>query len=278
MSGYPQLWKVQLASSDAGVRTPFHSVMKPLGSGRKSAVLRLRKGRFLVTRDERRTAVILDDHPLWLNALESLLEAASIEVVGAARSAEEALALVEQERPDLLVADLRLNGEVSGATCVREAMRRYPGLNAVIVSAYDDPRSVEEGLSSGASAFVSKAADPDDVTSAIRQVFKHSIFLATTPPKSARPSRQSDRLPGLTRREAEILELVAEGYSNAQVATMLWVTEQTVKFHLSNIYRKLRVANRTEAAHWALTHRLTNGAGNSQPDSRAAVADKNLSK
>jgi DNA-binding NarL/FixJ family response regulator len=90
--------------------------------------------------------------------------------------------------------------------------------------------------------------------SAVRQVFHSSIFVANGPRPSRRPGRQSDRLRGLTRREAEILELVSKGYSNAQLATMLWVTEQTVKFHLSNIYRKLGVANRTQAAHFALLH------------------------
>jgi DNA-binding NarL/FixJ family response regulator len=109
-------------------------------------------------------------------------------------------------------------------------------------------------LSSGAAVFVSKSADPGDVVSAVRQVFHSSIFVASGPRPGRRLGRRSDRLPGLTRREAEILELVSKGYSNAQLARMLRVTEQTVKFHLSNIYRKLGVANRTEAAHFALLH------------------------
>jgi DNA-binding NarL/FixJ family response regulator len=207
-----------------------------------------------VTRDVRRTAVILDDHPLWLDALETLLATASIEVVGKARTADEALAALHDVKADLLVCDLRLSGGASGAACVREALNRHPNLNAVVVSAYDDPSSVEEALSCGAGAFVSKSAHPDDLVSAVRQVFNHSFFLANGPRPIRRPGSQSDRLPGLTRREAEILELVSQGYSNGQVARMLWVTEQTIKFHLSNIYRKLGVANRTEATHWSLTH------------------------
>lgn len=203
-----------------------------------------------MSRTERRTAVIVDDHPLWLSALETLLERAEIEVVGKADSADEALALIDQTRPDLLVADLRLNGGGSGAVCIREAIKRHPGISAVVLSAYDDPRSVEESLSAGAAAFVSKTAEPDDLAAAIRQIFSHSIYLATNPAKLMRPSRQSDHLPGLTRREGETLELVAKGLSNGQIAQALWVTEQTVKFHLSNIYRKLGVANRTHATNW----------------------------
>ena len=91
---------------------------------------------------------------------------------------------------------------------------------------------------------------------AIRQTFEASIYLArsvsVTPSEPVVPSD----VPELTRRELEILQLVAEGHSNARLAKMLWVTEQTVKFHLSNIYRKLDVANRTEASRWAQLHGL----------------------
>jgi DNA-binding NarL/FixJ family response regulator len=96
---------------------------------------------------------------------------------------------------------------------------------------------------------VFKTAHPDDLASAIRQVFDHSVFVAGSSPAPAYP-RVGDPS-GLTRREIEILQAVSEGHSNAQVATMLWITEQTVKFHLSNIYRKLDVSNRTEASRWA---------------------------
>jgi DNA-binding NarL/FixJ family response regulator len=206
----------------------------------------------VVNGEKRRRVVILDDHPLWLNALAALLEEASIEVVAKVRTADEALASLSKTQADVLVADLHLNGGGSGAACVREALKRHPNVRAAVISAYDDASSVREALASGAGAFVSKAAHPDDVVSAVRQVFEHSIFLAGAPSPNGRSRRQSDRLPGLTPREAEILALVSEGYSNGQVAKALWITEQTVKFHLSNIYRKLGVANRTEASHWAL--------------------------
>jgi DNA-binding NarL/FixJ family response regulator len=221
-----------------------------------------------MTLDERRSGIILDDHPLWLEALEPLLREVGIDVVGRATSGEEALELLAEHKPDLFFADLHLNGGVGGATCVREAVRRFPALNVIVLSGYDDPASVEEALSAGAAAFISKSALPEDLGSAVRQVFTHSVFLASQHQRRAyRPSRQSNRLPGLTRREAEVLELVAKGYSNGRVANLLWVTEQTVKFHLSNIYRKLGVANRTEATHWALVHALGRRAGSEAPAS-----------
>jgi DNA-binding NarL/FixJ family response regulator len=222
--------------------------------------------------DERRSGIILDDHPLWLDALEAFLRDVGVDVLARARSAEQALALLAEHKPDLFVTELRVNGRLDGAACAREALRRFPGLKVIIFSAYDDSASVHEALSAGAVAFVSKSADPDDIAAAVRQVFAHSIFIAHQPELvGQRPSRQSRRLPGLTRREGEILELVSEGYSNGRVAKLLWVTDQTVKFHLSNIYRKLGVANRTEATHWALMHRLASGEENGPADPQVSV-------
>jgi DNA-binding NarL/FixJ family response regulator len=212
-----------------------------------------------------RTAVLVDDQPVWLDALESILASAGISVVGKTVSAEEAIALLAETNAVLLVADLRLHAEFSGSDLIREAIARYPGLHAVIVSGYDDDLSIEEALASGAEAFVSKTAFADEIAVAVRQVFDRSFFLAPNA-GMRRNGHGAHRPGGLTRREGDILSLVAEGHSNSQVARMLWVTEQTVKFHLRNIYRKLGVANRTEAAHWAHTHQVE------EDDGRDSVA------
>jgi DNA-binding NarL/FixJ family response regulator len=134
---------------------------------------------------------------------------------------------------------------------VRRAREMVPGIKTIVLSMYDDQEHIDAAFAAGADAYVLKIAHPDDLTSAVRQAFEHSIYLAggRAAPAAAAPAPQN--APGLTRRELEILQLVAEGQSNAQVARTLWVTEQTVKFHLSNIYRKLGVSNRTEASRWA---------------------------
>jgi two-component system response regulator DevR len=201
-----------------------------------------------------RTAVLVDDHPAWLDALEAILASARVRVVGKAGAAEEALALLEKTEAAVLIADLQLGPGASGADLIREATKRRPGLHTVVVSGYDDAVSIEEALSSGAEAFVSKAAHPEDIAAAVRQVFERSFFVVPSPLPVQRNGARSNGVRGLTRREGDILALVAEGHSNSQVARMAWITEQTVKFHLSNIYRKLGVSNRTEATHWALTH------------------------
>jgi DNA-binding NarL/FixJ family response regulator len=207
-----------------------------------------------------RTAVVLDEHPLWLEAIEPVLRRTGVELVGKTTSAEDALALVEAQRPDILIVSYELSGDPDAITTIRTALERMPGLKAIVLSLYDDVERVEAAFAAGAVAYVLKSSQPDDLALAIRQAFRHSIYLAGTPQVQPQPElKTTDGDPGLTRRELEILQLVAEGHSNAQLARMLWVTEQTVKFHLSNIYRKLDVANRTEASRWAQLHNLLPG-------------------
>jgi DNA-binding NarL/FixJ family response regulator len=206
-----------------------------------------------------RTAVVLDDHPLWLDAVEQLLDRVGVKVVGKTTEPEDALALIEEHRPDVLLAQYSVSdGELDAMTCLRRAREMQPGLKAVVLSATDHPQQVESAFAAGASVFCVKTADPDDLLTGIRQAFHHSIYLASSSAVAAprEPVAKVEDSPELTRRELEILQLVAEGHSNSQLAKMLWVTEQTVKFHLSNIYRKLDVANRTEASRWAQLHGL----------------------
>jgi DNA-binding NarL/FixJ family response regulator len=202
---------------------------------------------------DRRTAVIVDQHPLWLETVEQVVRRAGIDVVATLTSSRAAHDRIGQLRPQLLVTGIRMaEGDMDGLTLLRAARELVPGLRGIVLSMYEDTDHVDAAFAAGAHAYVLKTAHPDDLTSAVRQVFEHSIFLpATRRAAAADAAPRLDGSPALTRREMEILQLVAEGHSNAQLATMLWVTEQTVKFHLSNIYRKLGVSNRTEASRWA---------------------------
>jgi DNA-binding NarL/FixJ family response regulator len=194
----------------------------------------------------------VDQHPLWLDTVSQVVGRVNVEVVAKATSSSSALALVEELNPDLLITGIKMSdGEIDGLTLLRKARERDPELRAIVLSMYDDSQHIEAAFAAGAAAYVLKTAHPDDLTSAIRQAFDHSIYLAGTRPAVTPAPVPIDDSPGLTRRELEILQLVAEGHSNAELARMLWVTEQTVKFHLSNIYRKLSVSNRTEASRWA---------------------------
>jgi NarL family two-component system response regulator LiaR len=214
-----------------------------------------------------KSAVVLDRHPLWLDAMDKLLQGVGIEVVGRATEGDEAVALVLKHQPDMLVAGVDTDG--SQLAALRKAKEAHPGLKSVVVSDGSDPAAIEAVFAAGASVYCVKTAEQEDLASAIRQAFERSIYMATTPIHSQAPqvseAEATQAARDLTRRELEILRLVAEGHSNSQLARLLWVTEQTVKFHLSNIYRKLDVANRTEASRWAQLNGLLANRTESSP-------------
>jgi len=206
-----------------------------------------------------RAAVLLDPFPLWLEAVEAVLRRIDVVVVGKTTSSAEALALVEEHDSDLLITEIKTRGpEMDGINCLRQARDRVPHLKGIVLSVYDDPSHIEAAFEAGASAYVLKTAQAEDFATTVRQAFEQSIYFdgvrgdsATVPPRPAKEERAR-----LTRRELEILKLAAEGYKNVEMAGMLWLTEQTIKFHLSNIYRKLNVSNRTEASRWAQVNGL----------------------
>jgi two-component system response regulator DevR len=207
--------------------------------------------------NEARTAVLVDPHPLWLDAVTQVVEQIGFTVVGKARTFPEGMALVEQHAPDLLVAEIYGDDGVDGTSWLVEIGAASPGLKAIVLSLCAEDERIESAFRAGALAYVLKTADPDNLAAVIGHVFDSSIYLPRVRDVSApAPARESRAVEELTRRELEILRLVAEGHSNAKLAKMLWVTEQTVKFHLSNIYRKLDVSNRTEASRWAQLHGL----------------------
>ena len=219
-----------------------------------------------------RTAVLLDRHPLWLEALARLLETVGVEVIGTTTSPSHALDLIEQERPSLFIAEYELIARSpEGLASLRQATLANPGVHALVLSTENAPAQIEAAFNAGATMYCVKTAEPEDLASAIRQAFESSIHYAGARDwqREAAPAEPValSGLTGLTKREVEILQLVAEGHSNSQLAKMLWVTEQTVKFHLSNIYRKLDVSNRTEASRWAQLHGLLPAA----PERPAAV-------
>lgn len=212
-----------------------------------------------MTSSNHRTAILVDRHPLWLDAVEQVLARVDVEVAGKTSSLEDAGELIRELEPDMLVAEISLpgNGDRNAVSWVRELGQGFPDLKIVVLSTCDEPEEIDAALAAGAIAYVVKTAHPDDLAAAVRQAFEHSVYLPGMRLERPEPSpREAVGLAGLTRREVEILRLVAEGLSNGELAKMLWVTEQTVKFHLSNVYRKLNVSNRTEASRWAQVNGL----------------------
>jgi DNA-binding NarL/FixJ family response regulator len=220
---------------------------------------------FGVAREQRhvagKTAVILDSLPLWVTALSELAASSRIEVVGTACEPAVALQLISELVPTLFITEIDAGNEGASANLdvVREARTIAPDLRVIVLSKQGDPIRIQAAFAAGADVYALKKAHPIDLAAGMRQAFEQSFFVAGQWPApasvSARPQPDGN-LKTLTRREFEILQLVAEGHTNGVMASMLWVTEQTIKFHLSNVYRKLKVSNRTEASRWAQLHGL----------------------
>src|SRR5215211_3421024 len=185
----------------------------PRFSTRFSCGDRLRKAAEM-RRHYGRKAVLLDEHPLWLDAVASVLENVGIEVVGKATDADTALAIFAERSPNLLVTELDLpRSDTNGLGVIRLVRAQNPDVRTIVLSQRDDAESIGAALAGGATAYVVKTAHPDDLAAAVRQAFGQSLYfgvgLVGEPPPAAIPSDVA-----LTRREREILALVAEGRSN----------------------------------------------------------------
>jgi DNA-binding NarL/FixJ family response regulator len=196
-----------------------------------------------------RTAIVADTHPLSLDALARVVLELGIKVSARETRLGRVADLVERHHPDLLILGVdEVDAEFQGL------LRVVQGTDAevrVVVIGDEDPRRAQVAFAAGAHAYCDRTASADDLAAAIRQAFERSIYL---PPLLVDPATSETAYatpPYLTQREVEILRLVAEGRTNKEIAGSLWVTPNTVKFHLSNVYGKLHVANRAEATRWA---------------------------
>jgi DNA-binding NarL/FixJ family response regulator len=195
---------------------------------------------------------VVDDHQLMLDAIRLTLEQSEdIELVGEALTGSEALPLIGRTQPDLVLLDIRMP-QMDGLTCLGKIRERHPKIKVVILSGIDEPEQIQTALKHGASAFVVKHVDPRDLASALRQAMAGTVFQMLGSGESSEDN--AARAAGVTESEMRVLTALARGLSNKQIAAELFITEQTVKFHLTNIYRKLHVANRTEATRYAYQH------------------------
>jgi DNA-binding NarL/FixJ family response regulator len=189
--------------------------------------------------------VIADDHRLMLDGIRKALESdGGFEILGETQDGAHVLALVGKARPDLVLLDVRMPN-MDGLACLDEIVRRYPDVKVVMLSASTSPDIIASALKRGASAYLAKSVDPSDLPSTLRQVMEGNVWSVTVAQGEA--GAGGGRTLGLTERETAILQALARGLSNAEIAQELWVTQQTVKFHLTNIYRKLDAKNRTQA-------------------------------
>ena len=202
--------------------------------------------------------LIADDHPLMLQGIRRALEAAEdITVVGEARSGEELLALVDRRNPDLVLLDLHMPGP-GGLECVMQLKGRHPNVKTVVISASEDRLTIDAALLAGASAYILKSVSAVDIASVLRQAASGAVYhVPSVPAASCDDATANSRRTQLTPRETTILMAVADGRTTRAISKDLWLSEHTVKFHLTNIYRKLGVTNRSGAVRYAYENNLT---------------------
>ncbi len=199
--------------------------------------------------------ILGDDHPIVRSGIRNeLAEHADIQVVGEAVNGDEALALTETLQPEVLLLDINMPG-LRAVEVVRRLRARQPALRVVVLSAYGDNEHVVALLSAGARGYILKDEDPAVIVQALRAVTQGVFWLS---PGVARVVEQTMQSPTvetpdkmLTRRELEVLQMMARGCDNQHIAESLCVTEATIKFHVSHIYDKLRVNSRVEAVLYA---------------------------
>jgi DNA-binding NarL/FixJ family response regulator len=199
--------------------------------------------------------VIVDDHAVVRSGLEQFLATSGdFEVVGTAADGNEAIACVAEQRPDVVLMDLSMP-ELDGIEATRRISEEYPSSRVLVLTSFSDQTRIMDSLGAGADGYLLKHSDPDDIAKAIRAVHGGGSPLD---PKAARALLESRRAratgPQLTDREREVLLLVRDGLANKQIARRLGIAERTVKAHLTSVFQRLGVADRTQAALWASEH------------------------
>jgi DNA-binding NarL/FixJ family response regulator len=204
--------------------------------------------------------LVADDHALMLEAVELALEhEPEFEIVGRAESGSQLLPLVQRTEPDLVLLDLLMPG-IDGLTCIKLLRKRFSWIRIVVLSAQDSDEVIAAVLEAGADAFVSKSVDPHALAGALMRAMDGPVKQAFGRPTDGLHPAIEEK--GLTKREVDVLNALAAGKSNKEIARSLWLAEQTIKFHLTSIYRKLDVQGRTQAVNWAFRH----GVVESSPD------------
>jgi len=205
--------------------------------------------------------LLVDDHTVVLKGLAFFLSTQEdLALVGEANNGKEALVKVGETNPDVVLMDLympEMDG-VEATTCIK---KEYPNVKVIVLTSFSDQAHVLPALRAGASGYILKDVEPDQLVEAIRSAYKGNIqlhpdiantLLSQTLPVEEKEEESSIQVDVLTARENEVLQLLAKGMSNKEIASVLVITEKTVKAHVSSILSKLNLSDRTQAALYAV--------------------------
>ena len=179
-------------------------------------------------------------------------EAEDVELVGEVANGHELLPLLKRVEADVVLLDVQLPG-LDGLACLEALAEQHAGVKVAMLSAVEDTQVIESAFRRGADAYIFKSVNPFDLPAAIRQLVDGSVIHRS---HAASESTAAPRAAGLSEKEVTVLVELCHGHTNKQIAAKLWLSEQTVKFHLRNVYRKLGIKSRTEALRYAYDHDL----------------------
>lgn len=201
--------------------------------------------------------LLVDDHTLIRKGISMLMDQwEGFEVVGEARNGEEAIELALRLRPDIILMDIYMP-RLNGLEATRRIKALLPEIKVVILTIADDDETIEAAFAAGAEGYLLKTVEPQQLFYLLLDVARGEVPLASALTKKILPKLNSiPKDPLLSAREKEVLELVALGFTNREIAQRLYISENTVKNHLRNILEKLQTKNRLQAVHYALQHGL----------------------
>jgi DNA-binding NarL/FixJ family response regulator len=213
-----------------------------------------------MTEPEGPRVMLVDDHPMWIEAMSDDLEAAGFRIVAAASTGDEALRRARATRPDVLVMDLQIP-QPDGATCTEILLREFPDMNVLVISASGERDDVLRAIKAGAKGYLVKSATPEELVDGVRRtadgdaVFTPGLaglVLGEFRRMINDAAKRNDEGPVLTTREAEVLRRVAKGMAYREIADELFVSHRTVQNHVQNVLRKLQLHNRVELTLYAI--------------------------
>nr|WP_204163378.1 response regulator transcription factor [Nocardioides gilvus] len=207
--------------------------------------------------------MVVDDHPMWRDAVERDLAASGLDVVAVAASGDEAITRFAASRPQVVVLDLQIPAP-NGVEVTRTVLAQDPSARVLILSASGEQEDVLEALKAGATGYLVKSASRTDLLDAVRRVAGGGTVF--TPGlaglvlgefrRISDPANQRPETPELTERETEVLRMVAKGWGSKQIAERLFISHRTVQNHVQNTLRKLQLHNRVELTRWAIEQGL----------------------
>jgi DNA-binding NarL/FixJ family response regulator len=198
--------------------------------------------------------ILAEDHALMRDAVKLVFdEDEDMELVGEVANGHELLPLMKRVEADFVLLDVHLPG-LDGLGCLEALAEHHPDVKVAMLSAVEDPQVIESAFRRGALGYILKSVNPFDLPAAIRQMVEASVI--HRPPAVQEGAQPPARPAGLSEKEIAVLVELCHGHTNKEIAHQLWLSEQTVKFHLRNIYRKLGIKRRTEALQYAYEHDL----------------------